>query len=89
MDVLGHVELDGTWVEDSLSGLEHDAAAGGDRHGGHATIVVGRVAADESGRDIGYGTVGLEVVRLADILPGGGVADGIEGVWYCQLEDDG
>lgn len=80
--LLGEVELDGTGVEDGLAGFEDDAAAGCDGHGGYAAVVVGGVAADEGGGDVGYGTVGLEVVGLADILPGGGAADGVEGVWY-------
>ena len=78
--VLGEVELDGAGVEDGLAGFEDDAAAGCDGHGGYAAVVVGGVAADEGGGDVGYGAVGLEVVGLADILPGRGAADGVEGV---------
>lgn len=80
-DGLGHVELDRAGVEHGLSGFEDYAGTGGDGHGGYAAVVVGRVAADERRGDVGHGAVGLEVIRLADILPGGGVADGVEGVW--------
>lgn len=71
-------------MKDCLAGLERYAATCSHAHCRNTPIARG-VAADKIGRHIGDRTVGLEVVGLADILPGARAADGRECVWAYSV----
>jgi hypothetical protein len=73
-------------MEHRLARLEGHAAAGRDRLRPGRAPVRGAVATDEVGGNIGDRAVGLVVVGLADVLPGGGAADGGEGIWIAGSE---